>query len=326
MNSRALFSSLASLLLLASACGDDGKETSATAGQTETGTTGTPTTGTPTTGSTSTGPDSTSTTDETTGTTAEPTTAEPGTTTGQPGCAAPDDDADEDGDGVANKDDNCRCDANPNQLDFDENKLGNVCDMPLRFGVVSGTPPDFNKFSTTASAEMLLKCEFPVDLIVIGGSLEVQLDDSGMGKVFAGTLNYADTPELTCSLGIITVKLKIEDLVTTGDMPLVVGFPFSVGDHMAGVITGMMDAAHTIIINGVINVTESSDENLVMTGPQELKDVPGAFPAGMVTVTRSSNEAQIVFDDASAVVFEQTTMSNIKIKLQGLKGTLKMSM
>jgi len=242
------------------------------------------------------------------------------------GCAAPADDADEDGDGVANMVDNCRCDVNPNQLDFDGNAIGNACDMPLRFGVVSGTPPDFNKLTTEASAEMTLSCNFPVDLIVIGGELQIALDDDGLGKVYAASLQYADTPELECNLVIINVKLKIEKLITTGDMPLVVGFPFMVADHMAGMVTGMMDAAHAIIINGTINVTESSDENLVMPGPQMLENVPGAFPAGVVTVTKANNEAQIVFDDDNSTVFEQTTMSGITIKLTGLKGTLKMSM
>lgn len=325
MYARSIFTSLASLLLLASACGDDGKETSATAAMTEPGSTsGTPTTGTPTTSTTEPGTSS-STTDVTTSTTEPPTTTEPGTT-GQMGCAAPADDADEDGDGVANSADNCRCDANPNQLDFDGNAIGNVCDMPLRFGIVAGTPPDFNKLTTEASAEMTLSCKFPVDLIVIGGELQIALDDAGTGKVFAASLQYADTPELECNLVLINVKLKIEKLITTGDMPLVVGFPFMIADHMAGMVTGMMDAAHTIVIDGTINVTESSDENLVMPGPQELMDVPGAFPAGVVTVTKASNEAQIVFNDGNSTVFEQTTMSGITIKLTGLKGTLKMSM
>lgn len=326
MHLRPLFTSLASLLLLSSACGNDRGETMTTAGMTEPGSTTAPgtTTDTPTTGGT-TGPDATSTSTTDMPTTDTPTT-EPGTTTGMSGCAAPADDADEDADGVANKDDNCRCDANPNQLDFDENKVGNVCDMPIRFGVVSGTPPDFNKLTTEASAEMTLSCKFPVDLIVIGGELQVELDDNGMGKIFASSLSYADTPELECNLVIINVKLKIENLITAGDMPFAVGFPFQVADHMMGMVTGMMDMAHTIVINGTINVTQSSDENLVMPGPQPLMDVPGAFPAGMVTVTKANNEAQIVFNDKGSTVFEQTTESGITIKLTGLTGTLKLSM
>jgi hypothetical protein len=324
MYSRPLFTSLASLLLLASACGDDGKETSATAATEPGSTSGSPTTDTPTTSTTDPGTSS-STTDDTTSTTEPPTTTEPGTT-GQMGCAAPADGADEDGDGIANMVDNCRCDPNPNQLDFDENAVGNACDMPLRFGIVSGTPPDFNKLTTTASAEMTLSCNFPVDLIVIGGELQVALDDNGLGKIYAASLSYADTPELECDLVIVNVKLKIEDLITTGDMPLVVGFPFMVADHMAGMVTGMMDAAHTIIINGTINVTQSSNPDLAMPGPQPLMDVMGAFPAGVVTVTKANNEAQIVFDDDNSTVFEQTTRSGITIKLTGLKGTLKMTM
>lgn len=325
MNSRSLFTSLASLFLFASACGDDGKETSATAATEPGSTSGTPTTGTPTTSTTD--PGTSSTTEEPTSTTELPTTTEPGTTTGgQTGCTAPADGADEDGDGIANMVDNCRCDANPNQLDFDGNAVGNVCDEPLKFAVVSGTPPNFNKLTTQASAEMTLSCKFPVDLIVIGGELLVELDDDGLGKVFASNLQYADTPELECDLVLIKVKLKIEKLITTGDMPFAVGFPFLVADHMAGMVTGMMDAAHSIVINGTINVTESSNPDLAMPGPQALTDVPGSFPAGVVTVTKDSNEAQIVFNDNNATVFEQKTESGITIKLTGLKGTLKMAM
>lgn len=302
MTSRLLSASLCSLLASTlAACGDDRMEPTATEDP-STSTTAEPTT-----------------TDDSTSTT-EPTTSGSTTTT----TTTTSGDTDMDGDGKLDKEDNCPSAANPNQLDFDKDGIGNVCDDPLRFQMVSGTPPDFNKLDSSASAEMILKCEFPVSLIAVGGDVQVSLDDTGQAKFFAANISYADTPELTCSLGIITVKLKIEQLVTAGDMPFVVGFPFTTADHDAGNLNGMTDMPHSIMINGIINVTESSDPNLVMTGPQPLMDVPGAFPAGQVAVSGSGTDMSITFNDANATVFMQTTMSGITIQLTGLTGTLKM--
>lgn len=324
MHSRLLFSSLSSVLLLAAACGDDRGDTSAT----EAATTGTPTTGTPTTGEDpttgTTGTPTTSTTEEPT---TSPPTTDPGSTTGSGACQVAPDANDEDGDGVANMADNCPCDQNPNQLDYDGNAVGNVCDEPLRFQVIDGTPPEFNKLDTTASAGMgPVSCEFPVALIAIGGDVQVELDDAGQGKVFVSSVSFADAKNLECNLFVVNVKLDISKLVTMGDMPFVVGFPFTVQDHDAGTLSGMMDAQHSINVNGTINITESSNPDLAMPGEAPLENVPGNFPAGMVTVSNAGQNMQIMFDDGGSTVLEQMTMTGITIKLTGLKGTLKMAM
>ncbi|PCC72966.1 hypothetical protein SAMN02745121_09043 [Nannocystis exedens] len=240
-------------------------------------------------------------------------------------CQAPADDADEDGDTIANKDDNCRCAANPNQLDFDGNSVGNVCDAPLSFTIADGTPPEFNQLDSTASAKMGIGCEFPVSLIATGGDVQVMLDDEGTAKIFAAQLTFADTPELTCEIPLVlTVKLVIQDLVLTGLDAFMAGFPFTIPDHESGAVSGMMDMIHNIIVNGVINVTESSNEELAPTGESPLMDVPGSFPAGMVTVANAGEQITIDFNNADHIVFQQTTMDGLEITLTGLTGKLRL--
>ena len=335
MHTRLITPVLASFLVATLAgCGDDKGDTANSSTGTGTSTEATPTTteATPTT-TTPVDPDPT-TTDATTTTTTtgpDPTTTttgpDPTTTTGDPvDCAAPADDADEDGDGVANAADNCRCDANPNQLDFDGNTVGNVCDAPLRFTVADGVPPEFNKLDTTAQAEMTLQCEFPVSLIVLNGDVQVTLDDSGNAKIWAARLNFADTPELECDLVLINVKLRIEKFFAEAPDMFVVGFPFTLPDHMAGSISGQTDAPESILVSGIINVTESSNENLAMPGENPIEMVPGAFPTALATVVKEGSQLSMVFDDADSTVFMQTTMGGINIKLFGLKGTLRLKM
>jgi hypothetical protein len=330
MKKRLLTPLLASLFIAAPlACGGDDKggDASDSATATDPGSTSaaSATDTTPTTSATSpttTGPDQTTTAEPPT--TSDPTTDPTTATTGEPvGCQAPADDADEDGDGIANASDNCRCDPNPNQLDFDGNTVGNVCDQPLRFTIADGVPPEFNKLDTTATAKSTLMCSFPVSLIILGGDLQVELDDVGQAKIFALKMNFADTPELVCDLVVVKVKLRIQQWFSDGDMPFAVGFPFAQADHDAGTVTGMTDKPHSILVTGIINVTESSNPDLAMPGENPLMMVPGAFPMGLASAS-TGGQASITFDDKDSIVFTQTTMTGIEIKLTGLKGTLRL--
>jgi len=331
MQTRSLTPFFASLLTVAPlACGDNGggSETeSTTATVTGPGTMG-PTT-TPTTGETptTTGETPMTTTGETpTTTTGEtPTTTGDDGTTGEPvGCQAPSDGADEDADGVANSADNCRCVANPNQLDFDGNAVGNVCDLPLAFSIIDGIPPEFNKLDTTATANKTLQCMFPVSLIVLSGDVQVTLDDGGLAKIHAARLNFADTPELTCDLTLVKVKLKITEFFAEGPEPFAVGFPFTIPDHNSGTITGQTDMPHSILVSGLITVTESNNEDLAPTGESPLMMVPGAFPPAVASVANKGEQVSLLFSDDDSIVFEQTTESDIKITLTGLSGTLRL--
>ncbi len=323
------------LLVPFAACGDDSVDpgdpeptpttTTETPEPPSTSTTGddSPTTGddTPTTGDdTPTTGDDTSTTDEMPMTTGDDSTT--GTPTGCLGLVGSDDD---DGDGVANTGDNCPCDPNPNQLDFDGNTLGNVCDLPLKFSLIDGAQPELNQLTTKAHAKKALECEFAVDLIPRDGIVEVSLDDSGTARLHLASIQYTDTPELLCNLGVgLLVKVKVQQFLATGIDPFTVTFPFALSDHEAGHLTGMTDAPHKILAGAIINVTETPNEILLPKGEEPLMDVPGVFPTAMIHVTDAEEQISLTFTDDALILFEQTTEAGITFKLTGLTGTLRL--
>ena len=320
---------LASLFAVTPACGDDKGDDSSAGSSSSAADASTSGPSVPTTsGDATTAPDDSTTAVEPASSSGpdDSSTSGDDTTTGDPGsCQAPADDADEDADGVANSQDNCRCDANPNQLDFDGNAVGNVCDAPLLFTLAEGGAPDFNTLATTAKAGMsIISCQFGVDLVVEDGDVEVTLDDSGTAKFYAKRLNFADTPEYECDLTLFKVKLIIQDFFSDGPDPFVVGFPFTIPDHAAGTITGPTDSPHSILVSGIINITESGNPDLAPPGMNPIMMVPGNFPTGVASAINKGEKVSVVFDDSDSVIFMQTTDGGIEIELKGLKGTLQM--
>lgn len=316
------------LLVPFAGCGDDSvgltdpepaAETTGATGPTEAPsmpTTSTTTGDVPTTGDIPT--DDTSTTEEL------PTTGDESTTGSPTGChGLTGDGDDDDDDGVANKADNCPCEANPNQLDFDGNTIGNVCDLPLKFTVLDGDPPGLNQLTTTAYAKKALECEFAVDLVARDGVVEVLLDDSGTASLYLSEVDYIDTPELDCELGPgISVKLRVQQFFAAGLDPFTVGFPFTLPDHQAGTLIGVTDAPHKILASAIINVTQSPNQALLPTGEEPLADIPGVFPTALVSVSEHGQQISLTFADDALVLFEQTTDTGITFKLTGLTGTL----
>jgi hypothetical protein len=160
-----------------------------------------------------------------------------------------------------------------------------VCDAPLQFTIADGVPPEFNRLETTATAKSTLSCSFPVNLIILGGDLQVALDDVGTGQGLRAKLNFADTPELVCDLIAGEGQAADRAVVLRRRRALRCRLPFAPADHDAGSITGMTDKPHSILVTGIINVTESSNEGLAMPGENPLEMVPGAFPTALATVT-----------------------------------------
>lgn len=322
----------AHLVLLASlaGCGDDSVGSTSLDPATTTSadpdttlsppTTSTPTTtdAVPTTGDVP--PDDTSTTGET------PTTGAGESTTGAPSeCHGLVDGADDDADGVANTDDNCPCAPNPNQLDFDGNTIGNVCDLPLRFTIVDGAPPELNQLTTTAHAKKTLECEFAVNLAARDGIVEVMLDDEGTARIFLAEVHYLDTPELSCELAPgLAVKLRVQQFAAEGLDPFAVSFPFTLADHQAGTLLGMTDAPHKILASAIINVTATPNELLLPHGEEPLMAIPGVFPTAQVAVTDPGQQISLTFADDALVLFDQTTETGITFTLTGLTGTLRL--
>jgi hypothetical protein len=79
---------------------------------------------------------------------------------------------DSDDDGIVDANDNCSDVPNPNQLDFDENGVGNVCDT-LVFSDVSGVLSS----ELAIDADFAGACQVSVDLLVTSGTVQVRLDD-----------------------------------------------------------------------------------------------------------------------------------------------------
>ncbi len=313
------------VLAAAPACGEadpSGESESSTAG--ETGTTGT----TGTSESASTGPGSTSGT--TTGTTSGETTgttAPTGTTASTGGdvypCGAPIDDGDEDRDGVANQADNCPCDANPNQLDFDGNGAGNLCDEPLHYTVLEGGNADNVLLTEAKVKELVFTCTFPLELRLIGASVRVRLDDEGGGAVWYEQLTFDETPVETCKLTIATMQVAIIDLYGLGSQPYAVEFPFSQEEHGSGMIEAMHESAHDLELSAVLNIVESSNEKLAEPGEHQLDYLQSVFPPGAMTVD-VAGELTIVFDDPEYGVYADETNSGLKVTLTGLTGTMRL--
>lgn len=256
---------------------------------------------------------------------APPTTGDPSTTGAPTECQGLVDGHDDDDDGVENTADNCPCEANPNQLDFDGDAVGNVCDLALQFSVVDGAPPEQNRLTTTAHAKKALECTFAVELDARDGVVEVELDDAGTARLHLASVQFTDTPELDCVLGEgITVKLEVQQFFAEGPDAFTVSFPFALADHQAGTLIGKTDAPHDIVASAIIDVTESPYEQLLPLGQEQLLAIPGVFPTAMVSVLAAEQQLSLVFADDALVLFEQTTEAGIAFKLTGLTGTLRL--
>ena len=244
---------------------------------------------------------------------------------GDPG-GSDDPGGDPDMDGVASSSDNCLDDPNPNQLDFDSDGTGNVCD-PLLFTVGGGS------LQTMASASAAGdSCELLIDLEVLAGKVLVQLDDNA---VVAGVelveIDLADVPEQNCMLilGIATeidLSLSISDFtISNGGDPLPTSVPHNQADHDNGVLDGMQDMEHPIQVTGTI--TASIDNGMPSDTPL---DSAGQVPPAAVLVTNAGGNIDLTFNDPDFVVVGETPISmdlpvDVQLVLSGLGGTLTMT-
>lgn len=261
------------MLLSVPACGGDEEPTTgASEGATEAMTTGTTTEEAPTT-STTTSASTPMTTDESESETVAPTTTMP-----MP--------VDSDMDGIDDGDDNCPTAANPNQLDFDSNGLGNACDVMVYTGI-TGT------LASSAVADAGLgSCNIPLDFVSTGGTVQVQLDDNAqVARIELTQLDIADILEKECVILIVNATVSIKNFGMSNNVgPFPVQVPHGMADHDAGVVLGTTDLPHPMLALGQLEASTDpnmppmpSELNLMATLPTFDVDVSGAGDAMMLT-------------------------------------------
>lgn len=233
-----------------------------------------------------------------------------------------DGDGDSDMDGVADADDNCPDDLNPNQRDFDGNGIGNVCDVQV-FTEVGGTLSSI----IHADAGMGGSCTIPVMLEVTGGQVRVQLDDdAALARVEIVSLEIADILDKECAL-LVTAILSLEDFVIANSgSEFPVSVPHSPAAHDAGLIAGDSNMPHPMLSTPTLEV--QVNENRPMTTEPMLD---GSLPVFSLDVSDSEAMATITWADAQHVLatevlmIEQPAPIDVSFSLRGLVGSLALS-
>ena len=258
------------------------------------------------------------TTDAETSTTAD-TTTDAETTTDD----APPPDSDQDG--IPDADDNCPDDPNPNQLDFDGNGAGNVCDV-TSFTMGGGTLAS----SAQAQAGNLGGCDIPIDFEVLGGQVDLQFDDNAtLVKVEVVSMEIADILDQDCEINfLLTATVSLTDIMMMNngaDFP--VSFGHNQADHDAGVAMGMTNIPHPVLTTA--QITATTDPN--MPGMPSDLNLDGNLPPMAVDATGAGASLDLTFDDANFVIAMDTFMVtdpiqvDIDFQLRGLQGTVTLT-
>jgi hypothetical protein len=236
------------------------------------------------------------------------------------GDGEPEPDADEDG--VADSSDNCPDVANPNQRDFDDNGLGNACDIQV-YTTLSGTLDS----SFYADGDGFGDCTLPLPLEVTGGEVRIQLDDdAAVATVDIVSLEFADIPGQDCEIIILTPVISVFnfDLANSGDS-FPVSIPHSPADHDAGVISGDADAPHPVLSDFTVRVSPEGGEK-----KDNPYSVDGELPVFAVSVTQTGAKAVLTWDApnhvlaSGRVTAEGGLAADIPFEVQGIVGSINM--
>ncbi|PRQ05881.1 hypothetical protein ENSA5_00500 [Enhygromyxa salina] len=247
---------------------------------------------------------------------------DPGDGDGDPGDGDGDTHIDTDMDGVFDDADNCVAVPNPNQLDFDDNGIGNVCDVQV-FTNVSGT------INTNANADAGAggSCSIPIQLTVTSGEVQIQLDDDAAVAAFdVVSLGFEDILDQECSLNFgakAYVSIKDFSIDNVGDA-FPVSMPHGQGPHDAGSIAGDSDAPHPILATGTLEAStdpeaepEPSDLNLEGTLGIFTANITGAGAMG--TLAWATPDHVVAMD---TFMITEPFPLDINFELVGLVGSL----
>lgn len=231
---------------------------------------------------------------------------------------------DTDTDGVADEEDNCPDDRNPNQLDFDGNGLGNVCD-PMTFTTVSGT------VASTASVGVPLvgSCAIPFTLTADTAEVQVQLDDdAALVALEVTSLGFEDAPTRLCELNVVVdIDVTLADLLLTnraGALP--VSFPSRAKSHDTGELEGTTTSDHPVTGSATLALTAVG-----VSSPGVALALDGALPPFVAALDATGPELRLTFTDSKVALLSDTIgitepiEANAAFELTGLVGTLTLT-
>lgn len=232
------------------------------------------------------------------------------------------DEPDTDMDGVGDGSDNCPDVANPNQLDYDDNGAGNVCDTQV-FTTVTGN------LNTTAIADAGFagSCMIPLMIMVTGGEVRVQLDDDAAVAAFEiGNLQVADILDKECAL-LVTANVSMSNfMITNSGGPFPVSMAHSLAMHDGGQVAGDSDMPHPVLSTATLSASVNGGEPM----PSDLM-LDGALPVFTANITGGGASGTMSFADAMFVLAEDVFMItdpvaiDIDFSLVGLVGTLNLA-
>lgn len=230
---------------------------------------------------------------------------------------------DADMDSVPDAEDNCPDDANPNQLDFDGNGMGNVCDVMV-YTSISGT------LSSEAQADAGVgSCNIPIDFVATGGMVQVQMDDNAqLVRLELTEMTVEDILDKDCNILIITANVSIKDfMMANGGGAFPVSMPHDQASHDAGTATGMTNIPHPILATGTIEATTNGDPPM----PSPLELMGANLPPMAVDITGAGAGMTLTFANDNFVVatsqfmVEMPVMLTIDLQIVGLNGTLTLA-
>lgn len=229
---------------------------------------------------------------------------------------------DSDMDGVSDGSDNCPDIANPNQLDYDDNGTGNVCDTQV-FTTVTGT------LNTTAEASNAIAgtCTIPLMITVTSGQIMVQLDDDAAVAAFEiANLQVADILDKECVLAVTANVSLTNFMITNSGGPFPVSMAHSMQMHNGGQVAGMSDIPHPVLSTATMSASVDGSEPM----PSELM-LDGALPVFTANIMGGGASGTMSFADPMFVLSETVFMIEMPIPLEidfsltGLVGTLNLA-